>query len=331
MSAAAITSQLSAIRSRTRGSMFMSLIFHAALFFCISLAPGGTPLPQPAIEISWLDGDMPGSAAPAAAAPAPVTKEKKVQEMPALRDAHVRFERDVAEAEVSPTPEEVLAVEDRLRSRLSALQGEANNRLEPAVAVLAAAASAPQSGPGGIGSGKLAGLPGGAAPIGRAGDGAGTGVGLRRTQPTAPPLALTRAASRPPEQAPALSRLREERPAPKPAAPATSHSARQIMAGMTLKGPVADRPILSYSAPIYPEWAKREAVEASVQLYFEVLPGGQVKENILVEKTSGFEDFDQNAIRALRTWRFEELAPGTTGEQWGSITMKYRLDDAGIE
>lgn len=103
------------------------------------------------------------------------------------------------------------------------------------------------------------------------------------------------------------------------------------MAGMTLKGPVADRPILSYSAPIYPEWAKREAVEASVQLYFEVLPGGQVKENILVEKTSGFEDFDQNAIRALRTWRFEELAPGTTGEQWGSITMKYRLDDAGIE
>ena len=42
-------------------------------------------------------------------------------------------------------------------------------------------------------------------------------------------------------------------------------------------------------------------------------------------------ELEVNAIRALRAWRFEELAPGTTGEQWGSITMKYRLDDAGIE
>lgn len=342
MSAAAVTSQLTAIRSRTRRSMFMSLIFHAALFFCISLAPGGSPPAEQLVEISWLDGGT-GSGAQPAAAPAAAARAvkaaKKVEEMPAVRDAHSRFERDVAEAEVSPTPEEIQAVEDRLRTRLTAIQGEATQQpLEPAVAVLAAAANAQNagsgSGYGGIGSGTLASLPGGegAGSGGSKGDGGG-GVGLRRTQPSAPPLALTRAAaSRPPEPAPVLSRLREERATPKPTAPAkTSNTARQIMAGMTLKGPVADRLLLSYAAPVYPEWAKREGVEASVQLYFEVLPAGQVKENILVEKTSGFEDFDQNAIRALRTWRFEELGAGVTGEQWGSITMKYRLDDAGIE
>jgi TonB family protein len=333
MNAAAVTRQLAAIRSRTRGSVFMSLIFHAAFFFCISLAPGGAPPAQPLIEIAWLDEGPPGLAAPAAAAPT-VKEAKKVEEMPSRHEAHARFERDVAEAEVAPTPEEIQAVEDRLRTRLTALQGE-STQLEPAVAVLAAVANAnaKQSGHGGIGTSNLAGLPGGTGRAGANGSGEGGGgtVGLRRA-PSAPPLALTRAAARPPESAPALSKLREERPASKPAAPAkASHTARQIMAGMTLKGPVADRPILSYVAPVYPEWAKREGVEATVQLYFEVLPAGQVKESILVEKTSGFEDFDQNAIRALRTWKFEALGPGGTGEQWGSITMKYRLDDAGIQ
>ncbi len=60
-------------------------------------------------------------------------------------------------------------------------------------------------------------------------------------------------------------------------------------------------------------------------LYFIVRPDGRIKENVLVEKTSGFEEFDLNAIRALRGWKFEPLAPGTTGEQWGQITFHFRL------
>ena len=62
---------------------------------------------------------------------------------------------------------------------------------------------------------------------------------------------------------------------------------------------------------------------ASVRLYFIVLPGGEVKENVLIQKTGGYEDFDKNAIAALRAWRFEPL-PGSS-EQWGEITFNYRL------
>ena len=94
-------------------------------------------------------------------------------------------------------------------------------------------------------------------------------------------------------------------------------------------GPVADRPVLSYVRPVYPEWAKRDAVEGSVTLYFIVRPDGSIKENILVQKTAGFEDFDENARTALRAWRFQPLTGGRTGEQWGTITFRFRLTEAG--
>jgi TonB family protein len=70
-------------------------------------------------------------------------------------------------------------------------------------------------------------------------------------------------------------------------------------------------------------------VEGAVTLYFVVRPDGGVKENILVQKTAGFEDFDENARVALRAWRFKPLAPGQSGEQWGTITFRYRLSSAG--
>jgi TonB family protein len=94
-------------------------------------------------------------------------------------------------------------------------------------------------------------------------------------------------------------------------------------------GPVADRPVLFYRLPEYPDWAKQEAVEGSVTLYFVVRADGVVKENVVVQKTAGFGDFDENARTALRAWRFEALKGGRTGEQWGTITFHYRLANAG--
>ena len=72
---------------------------------------------------------------------------------------------------------------------------------------------------------------------------------------------------------------------------------------------------------------EREGIEGAVDLYFIVLPDGTVKENVLVQKTSGFEDFDTNAIKALLAWRFEPVDGGRTGEQWGAITFEYRLSN----
>ena len=79
--------------------------------------------------------------------------------------------------------------------------------------------------------------------------------------------------------------------------------------------------------PVYPEWAKHDGVEGIVTLYFVVRADGSVRENVLVQRTAGFEDFDENARLALRAWRFEPLRGGRTGEQWGTITFQYRLRD----
>lgn len=117
---------------------------------------------------------------------------------------------------------------------------------------------------------------------------------------------------------------------PAPAAPTRSEGpvAQRTLAGATLIGPVADRRLLAHATPIYPEWAKREGVEGIVRLTFFVRPSGTVKENIVVQKTSGYQEFDQNAIEALKTWRFEPLR-NAIGEQWGEITFRYRLSDPG--
>jgi TonB family protein len=97
------------------------------------------------------------------------------------------------------------------------------------------------------------------------------------------------------------------------------------VAGAQLVGPVADRSLLSHVKPVYPEWAKKDGVEASVTLRFFVLSSGLVKENILVETTSGFRDFDVASVNALIQWQFEPLAGAA--EQWGRITFHFRLSD----
>src|SRR5439155_24331393 len=114
-----------------------------------------------------------------------------------------------------------------------------------------------------------------------------------------------------------------ERSAARAPAEAGEATARRTLAGASLAGPIADRPILHYVTPVYPDWAKREGVEGSVTLYFLVRPAGDVRENVLVEKTAGFEDFDDSARAALRAWRFAPLAGGRTGDQWGTITFRF--------
>jgi TonB family protein len=143
----------------------------------------------------------------------------------------------------------------------------------------------------------------------------------------APPLVLTRGGT---SLAPAIATtgLPSAATASTPARGGDA-SARRALAGAMLAGPIADRPVVSYVRPLYPEWAKRDAVEGRVTLYFVVGPDGSVRENVLVQKTAGFEDFDESARTALRMWRFAPLREGRTGEQWGTITFHFRLQEAG--
>lgn len=90
-------------------------------------------------------------------------------------------------------------------------------------------------------------------------------------------------------------------------------------------GPLANRKIKFSEPPEFPEWARKEGVEATVILKFTVLPNGKVKDNIVVDKTTGYKELDRLAMEALSTWVFDKLPGETNEEQVSLITMKFSL------
>lgn len=310
MSESPLRLELNRIHRRTRKAYGVSTVVHV-LFLLLWLATRTASNEVEGVtEITWVEP---------APEPAPAPKievERSAPEsgkpaMPAPRKEQVQLVRQ-DRAEIAPT-QDATALRDRMRDRLESLRDNSRDTRTQiaALATPAAALSRPQ--PAGLPQGEIHTDP------------------MRLTRGdrpvAAPPLPLTRTASTgralpPPE------RIRQSIARPEAAQPApASGISREVLAGVTLTGPVADRALVSYETPEYPEWAKREAVEGSVRLYFVVLPDGRVKENVLVQATSGYEEFDRNATEALLAWRFEPLTGGAVGEQWGSITLNYRLGD----
>jgi len=163
------------------------------------------------------------------------------------------------------------------------------------------------------------------APSGSGGSGIPSPIALRRETAAHPvPLELRRVEEAAP--VPVAASI-DATPKKAQAAQRSESTARRELAGATLLGPVANRRLLKYSTPVYPDWAKREGVEGSVRLYFLVSEDGHVKDNIVVEKTSGYPDFDANANTALGSWIFEALPKNQVGDQWGEITFHFRLSD----
>ncbi len=310
--------EMRVIRSRTRRTMAASVAVHACILAVLvayrQLAPEAPVL----TEVTWIDPIAPQPAFAAPPPPTPVARSSAPEEpvvRPVVSEKIERFERELPRGETAPAGQSPGGVEDRLAQRLASLQHDAG-----AARVLATA-----PGPGGISGGMSP------ADIDPKADVLLPPVTLRRdTRASGPPQALRRAG--PGSGTGSGSAVTAALPvaAPRPAAApgggggGSGLSVRNL-AGVSLTGPVADRRLLSYAAPLYPDGAKREGIEGSVSLRFVVLEDGTVKQSVLIEKTSGYEDFDRNAEDALRTWRFEPLDGGTHGDQWGVITFHYRL------
>jgi TonB family protein len=314
-----------ACRTQTRRTMGASAVIHVLLLSWLVLYPHVAPSQTLITEITLLEpGELSsGGSAPAGPAPAGASgaNHSSVQALATSHGPDTHFQRPAKRGLIAPTPQSRAAFSDRLEARLAAMQAEATAPVSGAMPATATPnamwGTASIAGTGAGGSGGTAPIElnrGGAGP---GGGGVGRGVALNRGrgQGSAPALAVPR-----------LRDAGSEGSAP---AAATGATARRNLAGMSLLGPIADRPISRYSSPTYPEWAKRDGVEGSVTLYFVVLADGRVKENIVVQKTAGFEDFDESARMALQTWQFEPLRPGRTGEQWGTITFHFRLRDSG--
>jgi TonB family protein len=297
---------------RTRWCMTASAVIHTLLlFWIVTFKSTTTHLPE-MTEITLIDPGELSAPAASAAAPAGPTESGAVH----AQNREERFARELVRGSVEPEPQSQTALVDRISARLASLQHQ-----EPLTVAGTAGAGVPSNawGPATAVSGNGGGGSGPALSMNRGG---GTGTG--------PALTLTRGGTGT-SLGPASISTGIPKQAAEDVAPARGgeSTARRNLAGATLMGPIADRAVITYATPTYPDWAKHDAVEGSVTLYFVVRPDGSVKENVLIQKTAGFEDFDENARVALRAWKFEPLRGGRTGEQWGTITFRYRIREAG--
>jgi TonB family protein len=313
MTAATLRLDFEACRTRTRRSVGISIIFHLLLFLWVLNVKSAVVESPPITEILMLDpGDLVGTSAKSSTAPA-----GHVEPQPSLATREVktdaRFVRSADRADIALDPQNSNAIADQLSARLSKITQEERIAV-PSAAKTSLPTSSFGAGPatlGGVGSGSspvalarggnLGGA--GALPLNRGGGGTGSA-----SAPATLPAAKSGSAG------------------PAQVGDAT---ARRTIAGASVAGPIADRPVLRTVVPEYPDWAKKEAVEGSVTLYFVVRSDGTVKENVVIQKTAGFGDFDENARSAIRAWLFEPLRGGRTGEQWGTITFRFRLQNAG--
>jgi TonB family protein len=91
--------------------------------------------------------------------------------------------------------------------------------------------------------------------------------------------------------------------------------------GYKLVGELAKRKIIHFKRPKYP---KNESENTEVNLEIEVNPDGTVK-TIRVVKTGGIS-FDNNAMEAVREWRFQPLAPkAKQSVQTGIATIYFEI------
>ena len=290
------------IRRRTRRGIIWSSVAHLVLLVLMTMQQHLAPEPLALTEITWLDPVEPIAAAAPVAVETPPTVEKPTEVARNPVEKTVQFKRAAKPAVAKPQPQKSQVLQDRLQERLASLRQKT-----PALPQTVATANArprlsrPTTSP----------------PI------QSDTVDLKRGQAVKPkPMALTRQSTKP---APRLQLA--SAPERKLEAAITEDTAPRVrdIAGAELLGPVADRALVSHRVPRYPSAAMSEAREGSVTLRFIVLATGVLKENILVERTSGHADLDAEARAALREWRFEELPRGSVGEQWGLITFHFKI------
>lgn len=94
-----------------------------------------------------------------------------------------------------------------------------------------------------------------------------------------------------------------------------------------IEGELAARAIKRRVDPDYPDWARKQGIEATVKFRMVVLPNGLLREDELqLEQTSGYRELDRVVYEALIQWEFEPLGPSLTQvDQSGVITFSFNL------
>ena len=71
--------------------------------------------------------------------------------------------------------------------------------------------------------------------------------------------------------------------------------------------------VLSAPEPTYPEQARREGIQGRVILAIEILENGRPR-SVAVQRSSGHEELDEAAVKAVKNWRFTAARNSQTGQ-----------------
>lgn len=95
----------------------------------------------------------------------------------------------------------------------------------------------------------------------------------------------------------------------------------------TIEGELASRAIKHQVNPVYPDWAKKQGIEATIKFHLTVLPNGLLREDDLqLDQTSGYRELDRAVYDALIQWEFQPLDPNVPQQdQSGVITFSFNL------
>jgi TonB family protein len=94
---------------------------------------------------------------------------------------------------------------------------------------------------------------------------------------------------------------------------------------VTISGQIEGRTVVRSTPPVYSTEARQRGWEGVVAVRFTVLPDGRVKDNVYFEQTSAHRDLNQAAMAAIKQFVFEAMPAGQRIEQWGVITIVFRL------
>lgn len=91
-------------------------------------------------------------------------------------------------------------------------------------------------------------------------------------------------------------------------------SAPGVTPASTAKPAVITPPaVLSAPQPAYPEQARKDGSEGTVILAIEILENGRPG-SVAVQRSSGHEELDEAAVKAVKNWRFTAARNSQTGQ-----------------
>ncbi len=94
----------------------------------------------------------------------------------------------------------------------------------------------------------------------------------------------------------------------------------------SMEGPLKYRKILKLELPPYPRWAEEKGIETSVSIRLWVDPKGKTKDNMYLEKTSGYAELDSLAMQYLARFMFVRIPDDQPQEdEWGVATFRFEL------